>query len=83
MSARRVGVPMTDRILEFLEQRQPGLKSQVWKIFYPMRETEPIEVSVRPGALGGSTLELQLEGMTLLVREEAVLERGTRPERGL
>ncbi len=83
MSARRVGVPMTDRILEFLDQKQPGLKSAVWKIFYPMRSEVPIEVSVKPGSLGGGTLELEFEGKSISVKEESIPERRPRPERGL
>ena len=75
MAARRVGVPMTDRILEFLDEKQPGLKSSVWKIFYPMRDEQPIEVSVKPGSLAGGTLELEFEGRKLLVKEEAVERR--------
>jgi len=66
---------MTDRILEELESRQPGFKSAVWKIFYPMRDEDPIEVSVRPGTLGGNTLEFEFEGKTIIVREEAPPER--------
>ncbi len=69
MSAR-VGVPLTERILEFLDQQNPGLKSSVWKIYYPMREEEAIEVSVKPGTLQGSTMELIFENRKLVVREE-------------
>lgn len=79
MVSRRVGVPMTDRILEFLEEKRPGLRANVWKIYYPMRDEQPIEVSVKPGALAGETLQLQFEGKKLVVKEE-VVER--RPPRG-
>ncbi len=79
MVARRVGVPMTDRILEFLDEKRPGLRANVWKIYYPMRDEYPIEVSVKPGALAGETLQLQFENRKLVVKEE-VVER--RPARG-
>ncbi len=70
MSAGRVGVPMTDRILEFLEERNPGFKVAVWRIFYPMRDDEPIEVAVKPGTLSGEVLELTFDDRTIIVKEE-------------
>lgn len=82
MVSRRVGVPMTDRILDFLEEKRPGLKANVWKIFYPMREEQPIEVSVKPGALAGETLELEFEGKRLVVNEEVVERRPARTGAG-
>jgi len=78
--AARVGVPMTERILEFLDQKSPGLRSSVWKIYYPMRDNEPIEVSVKPGSLQGGTMELLFENKKLLVFEESLPPE--RPERG-
>ncbi len=77
MSAGRVGVPMTDRILEFLEEKNPGFKAAVWRIFYPMRDEDPIEVSVKPGTLSGEVLELTFDDRPIIVREEPKL---TRPE---
>ncbi len=82
MVTRRVGVPMTDRVLEFLEEKRPGLKANVWKIFYPMGEEQPIEVSVKPGSLAGETLELEFEGKRLVVREETVERRPARTGTG-
>jgi len=70
MSAGRVGVPSTDRILEFLEERNPGSKVAVWRIFYPMRDEDPIEVAVKPGSLSGEVLELTFEGKSIVVKEE-------------
>ncbi len=70
MSAGRVGVPMTDRILEFLEERNPGSKAAIWRIFYPMRDEDPIEVAVKPGALSGEMLELTYEDKAIIVKEE-------------
>jgi hypothetical protein len=61
---------MTDRILEFLEGRNPGSKASVWRIFYPMREEDPIEVAVKPGALSGEVLELTLDDRAIVVKEE-------------
>ena len=69
MSVGRVGVPLTDRILEFLEERNPGSKAAVWRIFYPMRDEDPIEVVVKPGSLSGEVLELTLEDRTIIVKE--------------
>ncbi len=70
MSVGRVGVPLTDRILEFIEERNPGSKVAVWRIFYPMRDEDPIEVVVKPGSLSGEVLELTLEGKSIVVKEE-------------
>ncbi len=61
---------MTDRILEFLENRNPGSKASIWRIFYPMREEDPIEVAVKPGALSGEVLELTLGDRAIVVKEE-------------
>ncbi|RLG41584.1 MAG: hypothetical protein DRO05_03535 [Thermoproteota archaeon] len=61
---------MTDRILEFLEERNPGLKAAVWRIFYPMRDEDPIEVAVKPGTLSEEVLELTFDDRTIIVREE-------------
>lgn len=70
MEVGRVGVPMTDRILNFLEEHSPGLKSAVWKLYFPMREESPIEISVKPGAIAGADkLELKYEERTILVIE--------------
>jgi len=70
MAIGRVGVPMTDKTLDLLEEHSPGLKNAVWKIFYPMRDEDPIEISVKPGALSGGVLELEFEGRKVIVREE-------------
>lgn len=79
MSVGRVGVPMSDRILELLEERSPGLRSAVWKIFFPMREDAPVEVSVKPGATTGDVVELEFEGRKVIVREGEKPVRRERP----
>ncbi|RLG45872.1 MAG: hypothetical protein DRN81_00370 [Thermoproteota archaeon] len=68
----RVGVPMTDVILEELKKR--AADAVVWRIYYPMRKEDPIEVTVEPGT---ATLPLEFT----VNNRKVVVKEGTRPPR--
>jgi len=67
------GILLSDKILEELKAKAPTAK--VWKIFYPMREDEPIKVSIIPGT-AKTPIEFEIEGKKVEVVEEERPRRG-------
>ena len=72
-----MALALSDRVRSKVKEKFPNVK--IWRIFYPMRDEDPIIVEVDPESVselaGGKQVELELDGRKIVVKH------GTRPPR--
>ena len=73
--ATKPTVPLTEKILEEVKKR--GEQIEVWRIYYPMRDEDPIEVTVNPETISDSMLPMEFD----INGRKVIVKKGTKPPR--